>query len=244
MKPDPSNPFAAAQRGSSEEPENPFERAAREAQAPSPFQQEEQKPIPTRLPERRDQSEPPSSPFSIDADPEPEEVRSPPIRMSEPMEGFATPVKPAKAPEPVEQDPFVMPAPFEQAVSKPLDEVPSPLTPPPVPQPVDERQLVLRAIFGVAQNLSRDEVLQKASSLPGIMSVQALGPAECAAFGTLRDGIQRLGHSVDLEIVSKEGSVELIYDAATTLLVLHEGEYHPGVREILTIVAREYSQID
>jgi hypothetical protein len=160
------------------------------------------------------------------------------------MEGFATPVKPAKAPEPEEQDPFVMPAPFEQAVSKPLDEVPSPSTPPPVPQPVDERQLVLRAIFGVAQKLSRDEVLQKSSSLPGIMSVQALGPAERAAFGTLRDGIQRLGHSVDLEIVSKEGSVELIHNAATTLLVLHEGEYRPGVREILTIVAREYSQID
>ena len=243
MKSRPSNPFAATQRGSSQESENPFERAAREAQAPSSFQQEEQKPIPTCLPERRNQSEPSLSPFSIDTDPASEKVKPSSTRMSEPMEGFATLVKASKAPEPVEQASLVMPAPFKKSTTKPLDEVPSSSSLPDVLQPVDESQLVLRAIFGVAKNLSRDEVLQKASSLPGIMSVQALGPDERVAFGTLREGIQRLGHRVDLEIVSKEGSVELMHDAATTLLVLHEGEYRPGVREMLIIVAREFSQI-
>lgn len=260
MKPDPSNPFNTAPNDSSEQAENPFEQAARQAQAPSPFQQGEQaKPTPTRLPERRDQSQLSPSPFSIDTDtdietePELEKVELPPIRMSEPMEGFATPGKPADVPKasatppPVpEGDPFVMPAPFEQPAPQPLAEVESAVAPAvsPVPHSPDERQLVLRAIFGVAHDLDRDEILQRASSLPGIVSVQVLGRAERAAFSVLRDGIQRLGHSAQLEIVSKEGSIELIQGETTTLVVLHEGDYRPGVREILTIVAREFSQVD
>ncbi|MEN8681134.1 MAG: hypothetical protein ABF391_13905 [Akkermansiaceae bacterium] len=252
MKPDPSNPFLRAQSDSSGQPENPFEQAARQAQAPSPFQSEEPNNTPPiKLPERRDQDEDTPSPFSIDVDPSPEAGEPSPIRLSEPVEGFATPVREADIPKPprevlevVEENPFVMPAPFEQPKSLAEAEVSVPSNPAPDSRPVDERQLVLRAIFGVAHNLDRNEILKKASSLPGIISVQALGRAECAALGVLLDGIKRLDQGADLKLVSSQGSVELIKDGATTLFVLHEGVYRPGVREILTIVARELSQVD
>ena len=249
MKPDPSNPFLRAQSDSSGQPENPFEHAAR--QAPSPFQSEE--PIntpPTKLPERRNQDEDAPSPFSIDVDPSPEAGEPSSIRFSEPVEGPATPVREADIPKPprevleVVEENFVLPALFEQPIPLAEAEVSVPSNPAPDSRPVDERQLVLRAIFGVAHNLDRNEILKKASSLPGIISVQVLGRAECAALGVLLDGIKRLDQGADLKLVSSQGSVELIKDGAMTLFVLHEGVYRPGVREILTIVARELSQVD
>jgi len=250
MKPDPSNPFLRAQSDSSGHPENPFEQAAR--QAPSPFQSEEPNNTPPiKLPERRDQDEDTPSPFLIDVAPSPEAGEPSPIRLSEPVEGFATPVREVDIPKPprevlevVEENPFVMPAPFEQPKPLAEAEVSVPSNPAPDSRPVDERQLVLRAIFGVVHNLDRKEILKKASSLPGIITVQALGRAECAALGVLLDGIKRLDQGADLKLVSSQGSVELIKDGAMTLFVLHEGVYRPGVREILTIVARELSQVD
>jgi hypothetical protein len=175
------------------------------------------------------------------------------------MEGFALPNTsrggPKFAPQNPKidnQGPLAMPDPFQKSaprrgaepnapVSLPLDPNPDLVSP---PQLVDDRQLVLRAIFGVAHDLNRDEILKRASELAGIVSVKLLGRAERAAFSVLRDGIQELGHSTNLEVVSKEASVELIHGEATTLVVFYEGEYCPGVREILTIVAREFSQID
>lgn len=182
-----------------------------------------------------------------------------PIHLLEPMEGFALPKKSEGVPELVPQnpkidnlDPLAMPDPLQQSGPRRGAEPNVPLSPAPDPypnlvlssQPVDDRQLVLRAIFGVAHDLNRDEILKRASELAGIVSVKLLGRAERAAFSVLRDGIQELGHSTNLEVVSKEASVELIHGEATTLVVFYEGEYRPGVREILTIVAREFSQID
>lgn len=255
MKPDPSNPFAAVQNGSSERAENPFEQAAKESQVRLPLQQEEV--VKTtriqQLPKRGDQSELPASPFSIDTDPAPKAFEPPEIRMSDPMEGFATPNRSAnflktvrEIPQVSKQDPFVMPDPFEQPATKPVAEVAISSQPNPVAnsQPVAERQLILRAIFGVAHDLNREEILSRASSLSGIVSVQVLGSAELAAFRVLRDGIQMLGHAVDLKVVSKKGSVELIHEKDVSLVVLYEGEYRPGVREVLTIVARALSRAD
>ena len=169
----------------------------------------------------------------------------------EPMEGFAIPSRAGTVLKPVTQtpeidkpDPLAMPAPFAQSTTRLLTEPDVPLSADPVPllQPVDESQLILRAIFGVGRDLNRDEVLKKASELPGIMSVKLLGRAERAALRVLRDGIQDLGVSLDL--VSKDASVDLIHGEATTLVVFYEGEFRPGVREILTIVARQFSEID
>ena len=174
-----------------------------------------------------------------------------PIRLMEPMEGFAIPSRAGTVLKPVTQtpeidkpDPLAMPAPFAQSTTRLLTEPDVPLSADPVPllQPVDESQLILRAIFGVGRDLNRDEILKKVSELPGIMSVKLLGRAELAALRVLRDGIQDLGVSLDL--VSKEASVDLIHGEATTLVVFYEGEFRPGVREILTIVARQFSEID
>ncbi|MDG2400475.1 MAG: hypothetical protein P8M04_07870 [Akkermansiaceae bacterium] len=254
MKPDPSNPFTAAQSDSSGPLENPFEQAPKQPETPLPFQQKGTlEKSPSQLPERRIQKEVPLSPSSPDAGSVPKQAGLPPIRLSEPMEGFAIPGRPVDPPKPVretpkmeEQDPLVMPAPFEQSALKRLAESDIPLSSDPVPDPqsIDERQLVLRAIFGVAHNLNRDEILKRASALSGIVSVQLLGRAEQAAFSVLRGGIRGLGHGADLNVVSEEASVELIHGEATTLVVFYKGEFRPGVREILTIVAREFSQID
>ena len=187
-----------------------------------------------------------TDPDSVFGDGEPS-----PIRLMEPMEGFAIPsragtiLKPVtQTPEIDEPDPLAMPAPFAQSTTRLLTEPDGPLSADPAPllQPVDESQLILRAIFGVGRDLNRDEVLKKASELPGIMSVKLLGRAERAALRVLRDGIQDLGVSLDL--ISKDASVDLIHGEATTLVVFYEGEFRPGVREILTIVARQFSEID
>ena len=169
----------------------------------------------------------------------------------EPMEGFAIPSRAGTVFKPVTQtpeidkpDPLAMPAPFAQSTTRLLTEPDGPLSADPAPllQPVDESHLILRAIFGVGRDLNRDEILKKASELPGIMSVKLLGRAERAALRVLRDGIQDLGVSLDL--ISKDASVDLIHGEATTLVVFYEGEFRPGVREILTIVARQFSEID
>ncbi|MDA7521610.1 hypothetical protein N9046_08375 [Akkermansiaceae bacterium] len=211
------------------------------------------------LPEERLRKEISLPSASIEADCSMAEGEPSPIRLLEPMEGFALPKKSEGVPKLVPQnpkidnpDPLAMPDPLQQSGPRRGAEPNVPLSPAPDPYPnlvppsqsVDDRQLVLRAIFGVAHDLNRDEILKRASELAGIVSVKLLGRAERAAFSVLRDGIQELGHSTNLEVVSKEASVELIHGEATTLVVFYVGEYRPGVREILTIVAREFSQID
>jgi hypothetical protein len=214
---------------------NHFRRASTQATP----QDQEMKEMPLdRLPEERLRKEISLPSALIEADCSMAEGEPSPIRLLEPMEGFALPL--------------AMPDPLQQSGPRYGAELNVPLSPAPDPypnlvppsQPVDDRQLVLRAVFGVAHDLNRDEILKRASELAGIVSVKLLGRAERAAFSVLRDGIQELGHSTNLEVVSKEASVELIHGEATTLVVFYEGEYRPGVREILTIVAREFSQID
>ena len=239
---------------------NHFRRPSKQPLPSAPNQLEEMKEMPVdRLLEEglREEISLPST--STESDCGIAEGEPSPIRLLEPMEGFALPNTsrggPKFAPQNPKidnQGPLAMPDPFQKSaprrgaepnapVSLPLDPNPDLVSP---PQLVDDRQLVLRAIFGVAHDLNRDEILKRASELAGIVSVKLLGRAERAAFSVLRDGIQELGHSTNLEVVSKEASVELIHGEATTLVVFYEGEYRPGVREILTIVAREFSQID
>jgi len=235
---------------------NHFRRASTQATP----QDQEMKEMPLdRLPEERLRKEISLPSASIEADCSMAEGEPSPIRLLEPMEGFALPKKSEGVPKLVPQNPKIdnldslaMPDPLQQSGPRRGAELNVPLSPAPDPypnlvppsQPVDDRQLVLRAVFGVAHDLNRDEILKRASELTGIVSVKLLGRAERAAFSVLRDGIQELGHSTNLEVVSKKASVELIHGEETTLVVFYEGEYRPGVREILTIVAREFSQID
>ena len=249
MKRDVSNPL-----------ENHFRRASKQPVPPAPTQREEMKEMPVDRVLKEGLGKGISLPSaSIETDCGIAEGEPSPIRLLEPMEGFGLPKKSEGVPKFVpqnpkidNQDPWTMPDPSQQSGPRRVAEPNVPLSPPfdphpdlvPPFQPVDDRQLVLRAIFGVAHDLNRDEILKRASELAGIVSVKLLGRAERAAFSVLRDGIHELGHSSNLEVVSNEASVELIHGEATTLVVFYKGEYRPGVREILTIVARELSQID
>lgn len=251
MKPNPSDPLTATQGDPIGPMPTPINQASKQPKSSSSFQQEEmsEMPLDLLLEQRLRKISLPSSstdPDSVFGDGEPS-----PIRLMEPMEGFAIPSRAGTVVKPVTQtpeidkpDPLAMPAPFAQSTTRLLTEPDVPLSADPVPllQPVDESQLILRAIFGVGRDLNRDEILKKASELPGIMSVKLLGRAERAALRVLRDGIQDLGVSLDL--ISKEASVDLIHGEATTLVVFYEGEFRPGVREILIIVARQFSEID
>ncbi len=251
MKPNPSDPLTATQGDPIGPMPTPINQASKQPKSSSSFQQEEmsEMPLDLLLEQRLRKISLPSSstdPDSVFGDGEPS-----PIRLMEPMEGFAIPSRAGTVLKPVTQnpeidkpDPLAMPAPFAQSTTRLLTEPDVPLSADPVPllQPVDESQLILRAIFGVGRDLNREEILKKASELPGIMSVKLLGRAERAALRVLRDGIQDLGVSLDL--ISKEASVDLIHGEATTLVVFYEGEFRPGVLEILTIVARQFSEID
>ncbi len=251
MKPNPSDPLTATQGDPIGPMPTPINQASKQPKSSSSFQQEEmsEMPLDLLLEQRLRKISLPSSstnPNSVFGDGEPS-----PIRLMEPMEGFAIPSRAGTVLKPVTQtpeidkpDPLAMPAPFAQSTTRLLTEPDVPLSADPVPliQPVDESQLILRAIFGVGRDLNRDEILKKASELPGIMSVKLLGRDERAALRVLRDGIQDLGVSLDL--ISKDASVDLIHGEATTLVVFYESEFRPGVREILTIVARQFSEID
>ncbi|HAE19230.1 MAG TPA: hypothetical protein DCG41_08450 [Verrucomicrobiales bacterium] len=253
MKPNPSDPFTATQGDPIGPMPTPINQESKQPKSSSSFQQEQmsEMPLDLLLEERLRKISLPSSstdPDSVLGGGEPS-----PIRLMEPMEGFAIPSRAGTVLKPVTQtpeidkpDPLAMPGPFPQSTTRLLTEPDVPLSadqdPVPLLQPVDESQLILRAIFGVGRDLNRDEILKKVSELPGIMSVKLLGRAELAALRVLRDGIQDLGVSLDL--VSKEASVDLIHGEATTLVVFYEGEFRPGVREILTIVARQFSEID
>tara|TARA_B100001057_G_scaffold281292_1_gene281637 strand:+ start:4837 stop:5592 length:756 start_codon:yes stop_codon:yes gene_type:complete len=251
MKPNPSDPLTATQGDPIGPMPTPINQASKQPKSSSSFQQEEmsEMPLDLLLDQRLRKISLPSSstnPNSVFGDGEPS-----PVRLMEPMEGFAIPSRAGTVLKPVTQtpeidkpDPLAMPAPFAQSTTRLLTEPDVPLSADPVPliQPVDESQLILRAIFGVGRDLNRDEILKKASELPGIMSVKLLGRDERAALRVLRDGIQDLGVSLDL--ISKDASVDLIHGEATTLVVFYESEFRPGVREILTIVARQFSEID
>ena len=202
MKPNPSDPLTATQGDPIGPMPTPINQASKQPKSSSSFQQEEmsEMPLDLLLEQRLRKISLPSSstdPDSVFGDGEPS-----PIRLMEPMEGFAIPSRAGTVFKPVTQtpeidkpDPLAMPAPFAQSTTRLLTEPDVPLSADPVPllQPVDESQLILRAIFGVGRDLNRDEILKKASELPGIMSVKLLGRAERAALRVLRDGIQDLG---------------------------------------------------
>ncbi len=103
------------------------------------------------------------------------------------------------------------------------------------------KQLELRAIFGVNHEFSRVELIQRARTLPGIRNVAISGDEESRALSVLQDSLSRLGlgEDEDLSLNTGSGSVDFIQENGSTLAVLYEGDYAPGVRETLMIVTRE-----
>ena len=107
------------------------------------------------------------------------------------------------------------------------------------------QQLEIRAIFGVDHILDANEMIQKARNLAGIGTVATVGGQEKQALEGFRSAITSLGlgDPDHMELNFGSGSVDFITEGDTTLAVLQQGPYAPGVKETLIIVARELSKI-
>lgn len=107
------------------------------------------------------------------------------------------------------------------------------------------QQLELRAIFGVDHTLTADEMIQRARTLPGIRNVAIVGADETNALSNFRQALQGmgLGSSDEMKLTSGGGAVDFLTEGETTVAVLHEGSYGPGVQETLIIVAREIGKL-
>ena len=107
------------------------------------------------------------------------------------------------------------------------------------------QQLEIRAIFGVDHVLDANEMIQKARNLSGIGTVATVGGQEKQALEDFRSTITSLGlgDPNHMELNFGSGSVDFITEGDTTLAVLQQGPYAPGVQETLIIVARELSKL-
>ncbi|MBK1853423.1 hypothetical protein JO972_00475 [Verrucomicrobiaceae bacterium 5K15] len=107
------------------------------------------------------------------------------------------------------------------------------------------QQLELRAIFGVDHMLSQDEMLQRARTLPGIHNVAVIHSEQVSALSNFRQALQGMGfgNADELKLTSGGGAVDFLSEGETTLAVLHDAGYAPGVQETLIIVAREIGKL-
>ncbi|MDG1356640.1 MAG: hypothetical protein P8P36_00425 [Akkermansiaceae bacterium] len=107
------------------------------------------------------------------------------------------------------------------------------------------QQLEIRAIFGVDHILDANEIIQKARNLSGIGTVATVGGQEKQALSEFRSAITSLGlgDPEHMELNFGSGSVDFITEGETTLAVLQQGPYAPGVKETLIIVARELNKL-
>jgi len=106
---------------------------------------------------------------------------------------------------------------------------------------VNMKQLELRAIFGVDRELSRSEMLQKARGLPGILNLANVSGHNLEALETLKSCMDGLGFAPAeaIALTCPDGLIEFVSYGSTALAVLREGDYGPGIRETLIIIARE-----
>ena len=140
---------------------------------------------------------------------------------------------------------------IEPAAEVPVS-TPAPFQVPATPAPAQStsassgmEQLEIRAIFGVDHALDANEMIQRARSLSGVGTVAAVAGKEQQALADFRSAIKTLGlGDPDLmEINFGSGSVDFIVEGNTTLAVLQQGPYAPGVKETLIIVARELDKL-
>lgn len=193
-----------------------------------------------------------SSPFVNVGDSGPQDYEAAKAGL-EPQQDFAAvqPRYPAQASEP-QQAAQVQPrqgapaAPVQAVAAAPAAQA----VPTPAPQSFSTgstgfQQLELRAIFGVDHILTLDEIIQRARTLPGIRNVALVGKDEANALSNFRQALQGmgLGSSHEMKLTSGGGAVDFLTEGETTVAVLHEGAYGPGVQETLIIVAREIGKL-
>ena len=103
----------------------------------------------------------------------------------------------------------------------------------------------MRAIFGVDHPLGQQEIIQRARTLPGVRNVAIVGQQEASALSNFRQAMQSMGFgdSQEMKLNASGGDVDFVTEGNTTLAILHEGTYAPGVKETLIIVAREIGKL-
>lgn len=110
--------------------------------------------------------------------------------------------------------------------------------------PLASRQLELRAIFGVDRPMSMEEILEHCRKLPGVRDLTFLSGREASAIDALQSVFQRIGHAgAPLRLHAGDASLELVREGPIVLVIVPDGEFKAGVRETLTIVAREIARI-
>ena len=107
------------------------------------------------------------------------------------------------------------------------------------------KQLELRAIFGVDHELSHQEIMQRMRDLPGIINIAEINSSEAKAFGALKSCALKLGLAREdpVFVRSARGVIDFVSYKGTTLGILLEGTYGPGVRETLYICTRELERL-
>lgn len=175
----------------------------------------------------------------------------------EPQQDFAA-VEPRYTPAPA---PVQQPAPVKQPDYTPQQQQQPVATPAATsamatvsgqqPQPTPGQpapafqQLELRAIFGVDHVLDQKEIIQRARTLPGVRNVAVVGQQEASALSNFRQAMHSMGFgdSNEMKLNSGGGDVDFLTEGETTIAILHEGAYAPGVQETLIIVAREIGKL-
>jgi len=106
------------------------------------------------------------------------------------------------------------------------------------------RQLELRAIFGLDREMSQDEILQRARSLPGIRHCARVNPQDMATIDATRQVLAGLGfNSGPLHLTVGSVPVDFIREGNVLLAIQTEGNFGPGVRETLMLMARELGRM-
>ncbi len=106
-------------------------------------------------------------------------------------------------------------------------------------------QLVLRALFGVTKVLNKSEIIELGSALPGIKNLDVIPEEQATALDTLRSSMEKLGYTDlgTLALTSSNETIDFIGSEKTIIIVQNEGEYEPGVREKLIIIAQELDKL-
>ena len=109
----------------------------------------------------------------------------------------------------------------------------------------EPKQLAIKAIFGITRDLNQAEILKFGSALPGITTLAMAPPMAANAFEDFCASIEKMGFgdSAAMELSSATGTVDIVSLDGVSIIVKKEGEYRPGVRETLMLLAREISRL-
>ena len=109
----------------------------------------------------------------------------------------------------------------------------------------EPKQLAIKAIFGITRELNQAEILKFGSALPGITNLAMAPPMAANAFEEFCSTIEKMGFgdSAAMELSSASGTMDIVSLDGVSMVVKKEGEYRPGVRETLMLLAREISKL-